>query len=171
MTLICIRNALFPAYISPDALLHGVKTHKYLKGTLRSRGSNHADGYVVVHSQDKKAERVAFTIQGSVSINRALDGDVVAIEEISQPAASVPESAPAPGSAIPEETAPISNDQLESLVPATRYARVVGIIRRNWRHYAGSVDMNQVQELSDEGTMVMFRAVDPKIPPIYITTR
>lgn len=135
------------------------------------------DGYVVVHSnKSDKAERIAFTIQGGESINRSLDGDVVAIEEISGPSSASPFSSAsadtlADAAAIPEETAPISNDQLENLAPATRYARVVGIIRRNWRHYAGSINADQVHELSDEGTMVLFRPVDGKIPPIYITTR
>ena len=66
----------------------------------------------------------------------------------------------------------------------TFYGRVVGIIKRNWRQYAGSLDAGhpiatETEMISSENAMtgaydsssVLFTPIDKSIPKILITTR
>ena len=94
---------------------------------------------------------------GHIHHNRAIDGDTVAIEiiryesrkeELVSPT-DTPSGATVAG--LMEPTAEASPSALEGLSSAEPrdglreqggllYGRVVGIIRRTWRHYAGSLD-------------------------------
>ena len=148
---------------------------------------------------------------GLRNANRALDGDLVAVEIITEGsddkrandggiiddlcAVSLSSS-----TIIAEPTAaptPSAMEGLEvnsSVTPEKneKFGRVVGIIRRNWRQYAGSLipyeknssdsskhsEVNQSENASkviDESSALLsqalFIAVDTKIPPVRITTR
>ncbi len=75
----------------------------------------------------------------------------------------------------------VSASSSSSIVVPAR-AKVVGIIRRNWRQYAGSLDTTNYPEqevllpsaststsaASATSLSVVFRAVDKKVPPIRI---
>jgi exosome complex exonuclease DIS3/RRP44 len=50
-----------------------------------------------------------------------------------------------------------------------KYGKVIGIIKRNWRTYCGSIDENT--EISSSGKKVLFVPIDSKIPKIRIFTR
>ena len=161
----------------------------------------------------------SYRYTGSRNANRALDGDLVAVEVLSTSssssgsgeakqdggeqggfssfqtsAASViadPTAAPTPAAieGLADNTSATTNS-------ADKYGQVVGIIRRNWRQYAGTLirydggsatsssssssssnegNMEQKVVVVDESTVTvsqaLFIAVDSKIPPIKITTR
>lgn len=84
-------------------------------------------------------------LQGHIGINRAVDGDIVAIEvfpedEWRRPSDMVLEDkADDPGDLLEEETVVLNTakplDQSDDEITPT--GKVVGIIRRKWRQYCG----------------------------------
>ncbi len=73
-----------------DDLIKGIKNKVFHRGVLRCRGGGRLgfdDCYIVVHSETslggkKKTSRWSISITGRDRVNRALDGDVVAVELI-----------------------------------------------------------------------------------------
>ena len=90
------------------------------------------------------------------------------------------------GAEVSEPTLPASVEASEGLplpsedkatgnakkAPARR-GRVVGIIRRNWRQLAGSLDLTSLPTTAavDDATTVLFQPKEMKLPPMLLTTR
>jgi exosome complex exonuclease DIS3/RRP44 len=205
---------VFPPHLAMDKLLSGIKTRKYLRGTIRCRG-NRADCYVLLHRKDSD-ERRTVSITGHIRCNRAVDGDVVAIEMCDAPEGEKDEQAKRmeqqlrglEGGEQRDDAAAEASDLQEPTVEALEgisgpvdsnknmdkklatgskqkqanapgggdagqllYGRVVGVIRRNWKQYAGSLDMRETRDGGGGSTMVQFIPVNRKIPPVWISTR
>lgn len=194
----------FPQHASQSELSTSVKAGKFYRGVLRSKDLH--SGWVTIRQGD---ERVAVTINGLVDRNRAVDGDVVAIalhplskwlSSTDQPATEASETKQEAG--IASDTAEPSqrdmsnvpdtiavDDAHESLRPT---GKVVGILRRNFANYAGSIfekskapvglsvthSMSEREKIAtdcerehpDGTTTCVFFPVDRKIPPILIRT-
>ena len=184
------RNSLhYPPHAPMNDILAGLRSRKYFRCTIRcsgrpSSGSGPAAEswktcYAIVHKAD--GTRVSVAIEGERSVNRALDGDVVAIaiiqdeeEKYNGGNCDVDESFPLGVGEVISSTAEPSSFQIEGLsapsenednkltgkdqgrkevktstcstkpktvasLQAVERGRVVGIIRRNWRQYAGSM--------------------------------
>lgn len=159
-------------------------------------------------------------ILGFLNTNRAINGDLVAIElcenTVSPDSITTASNSITTDSAIDndiyyndihsntaaselhvvQETAEPSSVDLEALVSTTTVSnkrddsddrlngRVVGIIKRNWRQYAGSLDTLATTEIvssnnsndnstsnSFASTTLQFIPIDKSIPRILITTR
>lgn len=145
---------------------------------------------------------------GFSRVNRGVDGDIVAVQlcdtEYDNDVLSVvvTESNVDDAVGIHDMTATPTPEAIEGIaVTATTttsnggssskvgssavYGRVVGIIRRNWRQYAGSLDIstismnNSINGSASGGSnggsatsvSVQFVPVDKRIPRIWITTR
>jgi exosome complex exonuclease DIS3/RRP44 len=194
------QEECFPAHVRAEELGRGVKSCSYYRGVFRSTDSS--TGRVTIRQGE---ERVAVTIQGSIDRNRAVDGDVVAIalhslEQWLSSSTPLPKSKETSAvTGIASETAeptqseltnvPDSvtvNDGAKSLRPT---GKVVGIIRRNFANYSGSIfekpkaasskaNMSEREEIAfkyerehnDGSTTCVFFPVDSKIPPILIRT-
>ena len=78
-----IKPALFPPHISTSQLLLGVKGGSYYQGNIRAKRASSSSPntyfqcYVTVRRGD---ERIAVNITDRHNVNRAVDGDVVAIQ-------------------------------------------------------------------------------------------
>ena len=200
------EKSLFEPHVDQGAMSIGIQSGRYYRGILRSRDTLSA--FVTIRQGD---ERVAVTIDGPEDRNRAIDGDVVAIELNSldkwiSPSSddnalssnSKETSSGQEGAGIASETAEptvnelanvpdaISVDDVASLKPT---GRVVGILRRNFSSYSGSIyerpstttgsvkksereiiALENEREYSDGSMMCVFFPVDTKIPPILIRT-
>jgi exosome complex exonuclease DIS3/RRP44 len=191
---------LFVPHVGQTELSLGVKTGRYYRGVLRSMDSTSA--FVTIRRGD---ERVAVTIESFKDRNRAIDGDVVAIElnalqkwisSSIKPANSATNDAEMPAG-IASDTAEPSVNELaneadtitvdnaaKNLKPT---GRVVGILRRNFASYSGSIferpssatsDMTEREKIAfenerehNDGTITcVFFPVDTKVPPILIRT-
>jgi exosome complex exonuclease DIS3/RRP44 len=199
----------FPKHLPMNELIAGINAKKYLKGCLRVKRDHWHDCYVVVYLSDQESSRRSVTISGARHVNRAIDGDMVAIELISSAEANrlssddllVSDKAMSLRDelVVSTETADASYEQIEglsSLASSTGastasssattelYGRVVGIMKRNWRQYAGSIDADSIELSSNsslEGTIdestyassdsFLFYPVDQKLPPIRISSR
>lgn len=207
-------RTLFPLHLPMNEVMEGLKTRRFLKGTIRCERDSIFDCYVVVHSSDN-VTRKSVQIRGSQRVNRAVDGDVVAIELVDGPPTDEEDrlsfissgglsgirSAEAAG--VREETAALTADAIEGIahLPAKSsnskvatnvfssefpagelFGRVVGVIRRNWRQYAGSLEP-AVASLMEVGgdveglggnhtsTAMLFVPVNKRIPRVLISTR
>lgn len=90
-------------------------------------------------------------VQGHVGLNRAVDGDVVALELLPENEWSVPsdlvlqdEGDEDPGDVLDEENELIvkkSTNQVEG----TPTGKIVGIIRRKWRQYCGILQPSPIK--------------------------
>ena len=191
----------YPQHASQTDLSTSVKAGKYYRGVLRSRDLQ--SGWVTIRQGD---ERVAVTISGLVDRNRAVDGDVVAValhplsqwlSSTDQPSKAVSETKEKTG--IASDTAEPSQRDMSN-VPDTievdgaqktlrPTGKVVGILRRNFANYAGSIfekpnpgsssihasERERIateceREHPDGTTTCVFFPVDRKIPPILIRT-
>ena len=192
---------LYESHCDAAALSLGLKgsgsgpgSHRYYKGILQcKRGDDYNDCYVIVHmsnssSADKNSNKdtTSISIKGYRNVNRAISGDSVAVQLLTDPTPDPNPShnntntAPVTGAAA--ETAEASTAAIEglSLSSATSqelHGCVVGILRRSARQYAGSIDNNSTTQSEGElaagagSASVLFRPVDKRIPPVRIATR
>lgn len=178
------KKQYYPAHLPQNELSIGVKSGKFFQGYIRAERGCHDKCYVTVRQCE---DRVAVNIIGAKDINRAVDGDIVAIElnPVSKWIGSdndarvqkkVKHSA-----GIAEETAEPSirdesNIMDEVEVPAEMKqdseeismrkptGRVLGIIRRNFRtNYCGSIftiDKSMLEEKQDDDISERDRIVN-----------
>lgn len=161
-----LTSSYYPPHSPMNDILSGLRNRKYFRCVLRCSGKSSGDMegwkscYVVLHSSDGSRRSVA--VEGDVNVNRALDGDVVAVElietETGEDSVTFKSTdAPLGVGEISCSTADASSSQIEGLAVSTDQdqpraqspeqlgkesplkGRVVGIIRRNWRQYAGSL--------------------------------
>lgn len=181
--------ALFPEYLSQGQVNAALKAKSGLlhSGYYNANAFNYLEATVKVPGFDRPVLLI-----GRESMNRAVDGDVVAIEML-------PESEwKASGEEVLEADNANKNDdagednaeddgdndkgmQKEEDRSAAKTAtsrqsrlptgRVVGIVRRNWRSYVAHVDSSSVHS-SALGMQTLFATpIDRKIPKIRIRTR
>lgn len=247
-----VMRISYPPHINSNEIASGLTSGKYLRGVIRCRDlgesiNSWTECYAVVKGREADAERQFISINSAWRVNRAVDGDVVAIEIVDETPSSeeqsfletfklsmeqeddsqvsafedgaddVAEGVTVGGTgAIADGFAGMTAEEIEGIDstqatatstnvrviasgPKKLYGRIVGIIRRNWRKYAGSVDMSSafsnatldkdsmdiattggLADTNDEGTGVstlaaqesyLFVPVDKKIPRIRVSTR
>jgi len=177
---------MFAAHQSESAILRGIQAEKYYRCVYRS--SDWDSGMVTVRKGD---ENVVLSIEGYKDINRAIDGDVVAVclHPVSKwkriEKGTTDKRIDAVGVAHElAETAP--GELLGSTENVRPTAYVVGIIRRNHKEYSGSVltasleldlkgknkqsllDYEQRSQDGDDTCVVL--CVNKKIPPVLLKT-
>lgn len=111
-------------------------------------------------------------MQGRTSLNRAIEGDSVAIELFSEEQWSCPSEIVLEDDETKTETVEDAFDEANVLnkkkakknkIPT---GRVVGIIKRKWRQYCGIL-----QPKSSDSVYQIFVPAEKKIPKIRIETR
>ena len=105
-------------------------------------------------------------------LNRAVDGDVVAVELLEQSSWSAPAEVVLEDDGYdPGDTLESDKDVMDQALKAKDVkptGRVVGIIRRKWRQYCGILQENPA---GDHARMHIFVPAEKKIPKIRIETR
>lgn len=108
-------------------------------------------------------------VQGHDGLNRAVDGDIVAVELLSE------DKWNSPSDIILQDDQEDPGDVLEAnnvseekpVVEKTPTGKVVGIIRRKWRQYCGILQLNPIPG----STRHIFVPAERKIPKVRIETR
>ncbi|KHN71817.1 putative exosome complex exonuclease RRP44 [Toxocara canis] len=67
-------RTMFPEHLSHEQLQNGIRSGKYMKGTFQVSRENYTEASVHV------ANGAAWFIQGRINCNRAVNGDIVAVE-------------------------------------------------------------------------------------------
>lgn len=162
------KEPLFPLHLSPKEIQDGLKAGKLHQGTFLPSRENFLEGSVNVEGFEK-----FILVQGHAGLNRAVDGDTVALELLPEsewvaPSDIVLEDAEDDPGDILDDEAKMEKEKAKSKkVEREPTGRIVGIIRRKWRQYCGillpSQDKNSVRHL--------FVPAERKIPKIRIETR
>lgn len=181
---------LYPEHASTSKMMTGVKSGLMHQGIFNVSPYNYLEGSIKVPAFPK-----TLLVLGRENINRAVDGDVVVVEVLPQ------ELWKEPSTKIIEEEAITKNegadvDETQDLVSdkerkalqeevkktqksgtegrAQPTAKVVGIIKRNWRQYVGHIDPSSASKGSTQGRKmdnVFLLPMDKKIPKIRLRTR
>ena len=176
-----VRKKFFPEHLPLSVIQTGLKRGKYLQGAFQASRENFLEGFVNVHSMDRW-----ILVQNSENLNRAVHEDIVAVELFAESQWSCPsrvvvkdeiniekeKNGDDDEEAGADEPMDISacdvktNKSIDtSLLHPT--GRVVGIIKRNWRPYCGTLFPLH----SMKGLHHSFVPADKRIPRVRIDTR
>lgn len=190
------RQKIYEDHRPMSELTLGMKAGRYHQGTLRVNRFNPFEGWVGSESVGED-----ILIRGRIAMNRAMAGDVVAVELLPEDQWQAP-SAKLPGTKDGAEDAAAARDEnvgedvdediaaeahIAQIDPGEHYGgeavdgrrptgKVVGVIKRNWRSrgYCGSLQPPKpgAPPLSNGHTAsVLFCPVEQQYPLIRIQTR
>ena len=180
---------LYPEYYSMSKINTGIKAGNLHQGTFNVSPYNYLEGSVHVPAFDK-----SLLVLGRDNSNRAVQGDVVVVEILPKPQWKAPstkiieeESLNKNENADAEDDEAVVTEQerraLQEEVRKTHgrstegrpqpTARVVGVVKRNWRQYVGHVDgsSSSILKQGRKQQTVFLIPMDKRIPKIRIRTR
>ncbi|KAK0729349.1 hypothetical protein B0T21DRAFT_370880 [Apiosordaria backusii] len=181
---------LYPEYFSMSKMMTGVKNNLLHQGIFNVSPYNYLEGSIRVPAFPK-----ALLILGRENINRAVDGDLVVVEVLPKDQWKEPSTQVIEEDAITKNENPDAEESddfvsekerkaLQEEVKRTHSktteghaqptARVVGVIKRNWRQYVGHIDQSSVSQSAQQGRKqdsVFVIPMDKKIPKIRLRTR
>lgn len=191
------RAALYPEHLKMSEVLAGIKNKRFFQGVIRCNRDHALECHVLIHGVGDV--KLPVLIQGREHINRAIDGDVVAIQLLpkaqwKKASDSFAASGTAAADALEDdEELDLEKDEAErpeeigmaeptmaleqavliqsDLTLSIKPAgKVVGIIQRNWRKFCGSLEPpRSVGAVQTSHCLVV--PIDRKIPKIKIQTR
>ncbi|KYM94946.1 Exosome complex exonuclease RRP44 [Cyphomyrmex costatus] len=159
---------LFPCHLPPTEMHNGILSGKLLQGMFMASRENFLEGNVNVEGKEKP-----IFVQGRAHLNRAVDGDVVAVEMLPDDQWSSPseivledeESTDIDDDAEDEKVLrKQSSSKMQEKIPT---GKIVGIIRRKWRQYCGILQPSAIKT----NVRHLFVPAERKIPKIRIETR
>ncbi|PBJ74085.1 exosome complex exonuclease RRP44 isoform X1 [Trypanosoma cruzi] len=160
-------GALFQQHVAGGALLMGINNGTYLRGKLRVSETNCFFGEIRGQWEGHNFSRVL--LPGRSNLNRAIHGDIVAVELL-----------PVSSWRGPKDAKPLDENATEAAAVAGGYmpvGKVVGITSMERRPFCGSIDVEELTRLTaSEGKIsgavsVLFQPKDNRIPRIRISTR
>jgi exosome complex exonuclease DIS3/RRP44 len=181
---------IYPEYYTMSKMLTGIKSGVLHQGNFGVSTYNYLEASVHVPAFEK-----SLLILGRENSNRAVQGDVVVVEVLPK------DQWKAPSSKIIEDESLNKDDNAEAddgeavvtekerkalqaevklahgQAPEGRpqpTARVVGIVKRNWRQYVGHVDKDSVRDPTKQSRLqqtVFLIPMDKRIPKIRLRTR
>eukprot|EP00977_Amphora_coffeiformis_P014574 scaffold4097_cov166-Amphora_coffeaeformis.AAC.31 len=186
-------QAYFPAHATALDVSRGVQQGRYVRGVFRAakRSDRGMAGMVTIR---QGSERVMVTLVTSHDANRAVDGDIVALalnpvsEWLSMLTTKSSTTTSMPTTTgIAAETAEPTVQQMENIpeddTDKCPTGKIVGILRRNFGTYSGSIYTSTTatgerattaapyeRQHSDGSHTAVFFPVDDKIPPILLRT-
>ncbi|KAL5754250.1 hypothetical protein ACOSP7_022470 [Xanthoceras sorbifolium] len=175
------RKVIYAEHKPMSEITSGLRHGIYHQGKLRVNRYNPFEAYVGSESIGDE-----IIIYGRTNMNRAFDGDIVAVELLPQEewheekSLSIADEeeeeeedvhlAPSSADDAPRSTNLVNaSDQIP--VPSRPSGRVVGIIKRNWHSYCGSLDPMPMPAGSGSIAYALFVSKDRRIPKIRIQTR
>lgn len=185
-----VAENLYQEYFSVSKMMTGVKNGTLHQGIFNVSPYNYLEGSIHVPAFDK-----SLLILGRESINRAVQGDVVVVEVLpkdqwKEPSTKIieeetmnkDENADAEEGeavitekerrALQEEVKKVHSKSTEGRPQPT--ARVVGVVKRNWRQYVGHIDESSVSQTAKQSRKqqtVFLIPMDKRIPKIRVRTR
>ena len=182
---------LYPDYFSPSKMMTGIRAGTLHQGIFNVSPYNYLEGSVHVPAFDK-----SLLILGRENSNRAVSGDVVVVEVLptaqwKAPSTKIIEEATLNKNenadteegegeavvteqerrALQEEVKKTQGKNTEGRPQPT--ARVVGVVKRNWRQYVGHVDSSSGSAANQgrKQQTVFLIPMDKRIPKIRLRTR
>ncbi|KAL8712281.1 MAG: hypothetical protein Q9220_003432 [cf. Caloplaca sp. 1 TL-2023] len=182
---------IYPEYFSMSKMMTGIRAGTLHQGILNVSTYNYLEGSVHVPAFDK-----SLLILGRENSNRAIQDDVVVVEVLPKGQWKAPstkiieeetlnknenaDTDEAEGeSVVTEQERRALQDEVKKIHGKTSQgrpqptARVVGIIKRNWRQYVGHVDSSSSSKIkqSRKQQTVFLVPMDKRVPKIRLRTR
>jgi exosome complex exonuclease DIS3/RRP44 len=175
-------RAIYPAHLKASEVEAGLKDKSLVQGVLRMNINTCM--YGSINSGIGEVE-----IAGRLSMNRAIDGDVVAIELLDDAEEAATESAEkkartavgasdlSSGAKTSSITDALREQQIGSAATdkgSRKKGRVVGIIKRNWREYCGTLRpllANRKAQGVEGKAERVFIPADSRVPNVFVQTR
>ena len=181
---------LYPEYFTMSKMMTGVKSGLLHQGTFNVSPYNYLEGSIRVPAFPK-----ALLILGRENINRAVDGDLVVVQVLPKDQWKEPSTQVIEEEAITKNENPDGDDDEDVVTEKERKAlqeevkrthsktteghaqptaKVVGVIKRNWRQYVGHIDQSSVSQSGQQGQKqdtVFVIPMDKKVPKIRLRTR
>lgn len=169
------KARLFPVHLMPSQIHERIASGSLKQGTFQASRENYLEGSVNVEGFDKFV-----LVQGRDGLNRAVDGDVVAVEMLPESEWTGPSEIVLQDDGQDDGVDQAREDGAEmSLAGRTTSAqpvdvaerqptgRIVGIIRRKWRQYCGILQPSLVKG----SQWHLFVPAERKVPKVRINTR
>ncbi|XP_007046470.2 PREDICTED: exosome complex exonuclease RRP44 homolog A [Theobroma cacao] len=177
------RQVVYQEHKPMSEITLGLHRGIYHQGKLRVNRYNPFEAYVGSESIGDE-----IIIHGRQNMNRSFDGDIVAVELLPQDEwreeknLSIADEedeeeddvhlAPSSADDAPRTTNLVSGSATETNpTPCRPSGRVVGIIKRNWHSYCGSLEPMRMPAGTGSFTSALFVSKDRRIPKIRIQTR
>ncbi|KAI5289628.1 exosome catalytic subunit dis3 [Ascosphaera aggregata] len=185
-----VGQLFYPEYYSSSKIMTGLRHGTLHQGVFNVSPYNYLEGSVQVAAFDKP-----LLLLGRENSNRAIAGDVVVVEVLPKDQWKSPSTKLIDEEALnknenaetDETEAVITDQERKALQEEARIAhgksgegrpqptaKVVGIIKRNWRQYVGHVDDSSAISSIDSGRgqrTVFVLPMDKRVPKIRIRTR
>ena len=180
---------LYPEYYTMSKMMTGVKAGTMHKGVFHVSPYNYLEGTIHVPAFDKP-----LLILGRESSNRSVSGDQVVLEVLPRDQWKPPSSKVVDEEEVNKNENAENDEEGEVIITekerralqefvkkahasteerrAQPTARVVGVLKRNWRQYVGTVDVGSAGSSQGRRMQTVFLVpMDKKIPKIRIRTR
>ncbi|KAI8975242.1 hypothetical protein BDF20DRAFT_877587 [Mycotypha africana] len=151
----------YSEYKPLEELEAGIKSNRYFSGTLRCKKDNRDQAYVSGGAQLGKD----ILIVGNENRNRAVHGDIVVVELLSESNWASPSNEISFESGYIEDEIEEEKFIVNSVPNNQPTGRVVGILNRNWRSYVATL---QEDSSTEGGSIHLVIPLDPVIPKIRI---
>ena len=189
-------GVFYPAHITSAEISAGIASGALHQGYFNASTYNYLEASVKVHSFDQP-----ILLIGREAMNRAVDGDVVAVEILPESEwRAAADAVLEADKALRDDDAGAEEDDAEgelskedqerrirekeeaearetakaNLLEKRPTGKVVGIVKRNWRSYVAHIEASSVHRsvLSSLGQTSLFASpVDRKVPRVRIRTR
>ncbi|EEP80962.1 mitotic control protein dis3 [Uncinocarpus reesii 1704] len=181
---------IYPEYYSISKFMTGLRAGTLHQGTFNVSPYNYLEGSVQVAAFDK-----SLLILGRENSNRAIAGDLVVVEVLPKDQWKSPSTKIVDEEALTKDENPefeeneavVTEKERRALQEDVRKAhgtsaegraqptaRVVGVIKRNWRQYVGNIDGGSFSAEASSGRRqqtVFVIPMDKRVPKIRIRTR
>ncbi|KAL0484556.1 nuclear exosome complex RNAse Dis3/RPR44 [Acrasis kona] len=154
------KGVLFQEHKSEAEIRRGLLSKTYITGKLIVNRNNINEATITPDHGDK------ILIKGFENINRAINGDIVAVELLPRDQWTTPSTRIAQEQSVSSSSK--DDHEVGDKIPT---GRVVGITKKNWRMYCGSLDESTNDPKDGLVMRVLFSPVDRSIPKIRISTR
>ena len=167
------RTKLYASHRPMSDLLRGLADGTLVSGVFRARSGSNWHGVVAV---GRGADERLVKVDGPERVNRALDGDHVAVEVLAAEAEAEAEAGAEDdddheGATLAADCA--EDDDVAAAAPRGQdiFGRVVGVVKRERRRLCGSLDEATGDPGSSKAQHVLFVPVDRRFPKVRVETR
>jgi len=178
-------GAVYPAHLKASEVEKRLKERTVVQGVLRMHMSTCTHASVVCGEDE-------FELSGRVALNRAFDGDIVAVERLDDDEAEqraekkLRREADTAELGTDDSTPSATAELLEASMALAKSlgtsgarpkGRVVGIIKRNWREYCGTLRPPHQDRQAEFGSATFSKAdrvfipTDARVPNVVVQTR
>ncbi len=190
----------FPEHLHLSTIQSGIKSGKYEQGIYQGSRENYLEGVVRLNSKDTSSKEERYVlVKGLNNLNRSVHGDLVAVEILPESEWSTPlgvvmkdpeaiqikrkrtrDERPSENDDDDDDDALGEDMEMKEVKsadkngkkssPCKETGRIVGIIKRNWRPYCGTL-LPLPHSPMHSTNRHLFVAADRTIPHIRLETR